>query len=320
MGPQPFGCGMFVGPVPTTPTESASMGPQPFGCGMPHSAESRASRRWSFNGAAAFRLRNDRNPCATARFQRSFNGAAAFRLRNDVNPPVASPGLSGLQWGRSLSAAECRCPGIRASSRLPRLQWGRSLSAAECRCSSTCGTCGAAGFNGAAAFRLRNGRRRERGVYAQLGFNGAAAFRLRNVGPTMLAISMMVRFNGAAAFRLRNGFSPRSDSDTTKSLQWGRSLSAAGCAAAGKTGAGRPALQWGRIFFRRGAARSATARGACLRKTDWQSVLPSTVAIRPTVRNVCPIQSPPPARKHRATASRPQRPAAGSGRGLDENR
>ncbi len=136
MGPQRFGCGMTYGGSDIDPGElvlqwgrsvsaaeclckrdnpvagiRASMGPQRFGCGMSASVGSTYSLANGFNGAAAFRLRN-------AEFRDTdlpsagigFNGAAAFRLRNA--PPNAFRRRSywRLQWGRSVSAAECTAP------------------------------------------------------------------------------------------------------------------------------------------------------------------------------------------------------------------
>ena len=135
-----------------------------------------------------------------------------------------------LQWGRSLSAAECAlCQAV--LKMVEALQWGRSLSAAECSRCHRWRRSGCPRFNGAAAFRLRNGRNDAGGSLLDL---------LASMGPQPFGCGMDVMtravpfwifllqwgrslsaaewrsppagcsrngicFNGAAAFRLRNG-------------------------------------------------------------------------------------------------------------------
>src|SRR5579884_2397231 len=65
---------------------------------------------------------------------------------------------------------------------LVRLQWGRTLSSAECHFLCRCNSTYCRSFNGAALCRVRNGRMRNeitRPVVAP--FNGAALCRVRNV-------------------------------------------------------------------------------------------------------------------------------------------
>src|SRR5579884_86679 len=64
---------------------------------------------------------------------------------------------------------------------LVRLQWGRTLSSAECHFLCRCNSTYCRSFNGAALCRVRNGRMRNeitRPVVAP--FNGAALCRVRN--------------------------------------------------------------------------------------------------------------------------------------------
>src|SRR5579885_3083573 len=88
-----------------------------------------------------------------------------------------------LQWGRTLSSAEW---GVAAGAGPPYLrrgwlQWGRTLSSAECRDGFSKKRWISPGFNGAALYRVRNGRRFRGRTRRPWCFNGAALYRVRNV-------------------------------------------------------------------------------------------------------------------------------------------
>ena len=109
MGPQPFGCGRALKPLPRTllggfngaatfrlrkarpgrrpPIRgtAASMGPQPFGCGR------------------------DEYVWHKVNWAPGFNGAATFRLRKGVGGRGLQRRPCSLQWGRNLSVAEGPC-------------------------------------------------------------------------------------------------------------------------------------------------------------------------------------------------------------------
>ena len=184
----------------------------------------------SFNGAAAFRLRNDRSLPTAHSLKPRFNGAAAFRLRNDqVHGGLlrfmagASMGPQPFGCGMEITGTSARAQQVVAS--MGPQPFGCGMT---CRPSRTRNRC--PGFNGAAAFRLRNAVGAELlereiavasmgpqpfgcGMGAQCtwwarptsGFNGAAAFRLRNARAIATGCRWKSCFNGAAAFRLRNG-------------------------------------------------------------------------------------------------------------------
>ena len=136
------------------------------------------------------------------------------------------------------------------------------------------------GFNGAAAFQLRKFPPPPPLLQPKGRFNGAAAFQLRkcraireelgakpaSMGPQLFSCgnhrtsiqlsAARRRFNGAAAFQLRKSIHLIFPATIPKTLQWGRSFSAAEIKlwCLGKVSA--QALQWGRSFS---AAEMATS-------------------------------------------------------------
>ncbi len=186
---------------------------------------------------------------------RRFNGAAASLRRNAKPRPSHCARTHWLQWGRRISAAECRrtragfvnarlasmgpphlCGGMQLCREglIPQysLQWGRRISAAEC-CP--------AGFDFQSHHR----------------FNGAAASLRRNGSYPRLPPRGRPGFNGAAASLRRNGESGLGIPPPAATLQWGRRISAAEWAKPASEPVMRVWLQWGR---RISAAECTTCR------------------------------------------------------------
>ena len=224
----------------------ASMGPQPFGCGRRSACPKTTAAETASMGPQPF-------------------GCGRPTLSSTLNIH------SSLQWGRNLSVAEGarRDEGATGHS---RLQWGRNLSVAE-------GPYGFDlimldfGFNGAATFRLRKGRRGPAPRRHGRSFNGAATFRLRKGQRPTCQRALAISFNGAATFRLRKEHGRRRHVDarvasmgpqpfgcgrpmrwstTSKisALQWGRNLSVAEGPAARSTTRARPCCFNGAATFR----------------------------------------------------------------------
>ena len=81
MRPQPCGCGNSVAVVKKNVQKLASMRPQPCGCGNDVNDGAAGLHHFSFNEAAAVRLRKSPRRFPAGCAPRSFNEAAAVRLR-----------------------------------------------------------------------------------------------------------------------------------------------------------------------------------------------------------------------------------------------
>ena len=85
-----------------------SMEPQLFSCGLLAITTHRQKvQKTAFNGAATFQLRieTENNPHLTR--APTFNGAATFQLRIDSKKCGGGGTLTGLQWSRNFSVADC---------------------------------------------------------------------------------------------------------------------------------------------------------------------------------------------------------------------
>ncbi len=133
MGPLPFESGMPSTSSKTTCESCASMGPLPFESGMRKGGCSKPRESQGFNGAAPFRERNEApdTSCLCSVWPASMgplpfeSGMIAMEDDREVRDTM-------LQWGRSLSRAECGAVLCDGTTLEIKLQWGRSLSRAEC--------------------------------------------------------------------------------------------------------------------------------------------------------------------------------------------
>ncbi len=145
---------------------------------------------------------------------------------NVVTPAIIWTNLILLQCGRSSKAAEIALT-MRVVCATAELQCGRSSKAAEIRARSTSSALVAmlqCGRSSKAAEMLVH---RREAVVHRAGFNVAAAARLRKSPRRMSSFFALLRFNVAAAARLRKfGYWVGSSSGST-ALQCGRSSKAA---------------------------------------------------------------------------------------------
>ncbi len=224
MGPQHFSRGIIPAVHPEGGLEIASMGPQHFSRGIapvPDWTETIHLLQWgrSISAAELFEACFGRYRIHRLQWGRSISAAELGRSRCHMC------GISLLQWGRSISAAEFgRSQG--GSTTIVLLQWGRSISAAELYVSVRYLSADEVLQWGRSISAAEFGRSASH-PGMRCCFNGAAAFQPRNyrqdrrpTGGHQRASMGPQHFSRGIS---HTGWTCR----TCRSLQWGRSISAA---------------------------------------------------------------------------------------------